>query len=663
MITDLSEPLIAYNKELKDEFRNQTEIFFDELVKRAGTDVDANRQTVQEYKKAIGEIKDLQKKISLYNTLKVLCFFGIILLFVISSITIAITHSNDYWIGIVVSAVSLILLPVLIILIVRLIRKRVVLEVQLDDLMKQAEALLQTAWQQMASLNVLYDWNIPAQILAKTTDQFELDRFFDARKYEFLNSRYGLPGNEDESVSSIFVQSGTINKNPFLICKDLKQSWYNHTYHGYLTIHWTERVRTKNGYTTVNKSQTLHATVTKPAPRYDYVNYLVYGNDGAPNLTFSRAPSRADEMNKKQIEKKIKNDVKKLDKKAKDEIMDNDPTTNYQRFGNDEFESLFGGIDRDNEVEYRLLFTPLAQINMLKLLKEGKPFGDDFYFNKVKMLNYIQSEHSQNFNYKAEPGIFINFDHDDARRFFIEYNTKYFENLFFDLAPLLSIPLYQDSKPVEYIYKDIFKSNVSCYEHESIANTFDVRTLMHPETITNVILKTQLVDRINDADKLRVNAHSFKGIKHIEYIMMHGGDGRNHSVPVEWIEYVPLVQESYMLVQKKNSSRVEYMNELRNDSFMKYMGNYSRDSQYNYERGLFSFLLSRDVATEDVNELSRVYKGNGQSYNKPANDIRNMINDFINHIEGSVEEATKTSGGLNINRGGLNNSNSNVGNN
>lgn len=663
MVKDLSEPLKAYENGLKDDFKNQTENFFDELVKKANTDIAANRQTIKEYKQLLEDMKIVDKKINAVGFKITLCIIAIVIIVVGCFIGFFVTLGTpNLWIAIVSSVLGAGLIALLVWAIKSLKKRLDVLQYESATLYGKAQKKLAEAWAQMASLNCLYDWGIPAQILARTTDQFELDQYFNAHKYEFLNKRYNLPGNDDETVSSIYVQSGTINKNPFLICKDLKQSWYDHVYHGYLTIHWTERVRTKDGTKTVHRSQQLHATVTRPAPRYEYVNYLVYGNDGAPNLSFSRAPSNADEMSEKQIAKKIKSDVKKLDKKAKEDLMDNDPTTNYQRFGNDEFESLFGGTNRDHEIEYRLLFTPLAQINLLKLIKEGKPFGDDFYFDKIKMLNYIQSEHSQNFNYKAEPGIFIHYDYDEARKFFIEYNTKYFEYLYFDLAPLLSIPLYQDSKPVEYIYKDIFKSNVSCYEHESIANTFDKSILQHPDTCTNVILKTQLVERLGDADKLRIDAHSFRGVKYVEYVSVYGGDGRYHQVPVEWIDYVPLVQESYMLVQKKDSSRVEFMNQSIDDSFISYMNSYSRENQFNYERGMFSFLLSRDVNNNDINSLNKVYKGNGNSYKKPTNDIRNMVNDFVNHIEGSIEEASKFGGGVR-NIGPSNNSNSNIGNN
>ena len=166
----------------------------------------------------------------------------------------------------------------------------------------------------------------------------------------------------------------------------------------------------------------------------------------------------------------VKKQTKKLEKKAVHDLMDDDDTTNYTRFGNDEFEALFGGENRNNDVEFNLLFTPLSQKAELALIKSVKPFGDDFFFDKQKKLNYIKSYHSQRFNYDQDARMFFNYDYEKARAKFINYNDNYFTNLYFDLAPLFAIPLYQQHKSLEYIYKGIFKNMVSPFEYEIFAN-------------------------------------------------------------------------------------------------------------------------------------------------------------------------------------------------
>ena len=65
------------------------------------------------------------------------------------------------------------------------------------------------------------------------------------------------------------------------------------------------------------------------------------------------------------------------------------------------------------------------------------------------------------------------------------------EALYFDLAPLLCIPLYQQYKPVEYIYDDIFHSNYNAFESETIANTMDGNIFKPEDAITEQILKAR----------------------------------------------------------------------------------------------------------------------------------------------------------------------------
>ena len=264
-----------------------------------------------------------------------------------------------------------------------------------------------------------------------------------------MHDKYNLSSNDEQNVSTYFCQSGSILGNPFLLCKDYKQDMSNKEYTGTLTIHWTTRVKTKEGYRTEHHSQTLVATIYKPAPVYSYQTYLIYGNDAAPKLEFSRLPSNASGKSEREIDKIVKNRVKDLDKLAKNAVNDG---KNYTRFGNDEFEALFGGENRNNEVEYRLLFTPLAQKNLLELIKDPEPYGDDFIFQKDRQLNYIMSRHSQGTDYYSNPANFIDFDYERAKEKFINYNKEYFKALYYDFAPLISIPLYQQHKSFEYIY-------------------------------------------------------------------------------------------------------------------------------------------------------------------------------------------------------------------
>ena len=79
-------------------------------------------------------------------------------------------------------------------------------------------------------------------------------------------------------------------------------------------------------------------------------------------------------------------------------------------------------FDRDNENQFRLLFTPLAQRNIVDLVKDS-PYGDDFYFIKQNKLNTIYSHHSDNWRMLAGRNI-SSYSVDIAKELFTNYNWE-----------------------------------------------------------------------------------------------------------------------------------------------------------------------------------------------------------------------------------------------
>lgn len=484
----------------------------------------------------------------------------------------------------------------------------------------------------MAGLNALYDWGMAAKLFSKTIPLIEMDEHFDEKKFTYLHEKYGLSENDNDQISTYFCQSGSILGNPFLLCKDYHQSWINKAYTGSLTITWTERVHTKDGTRTVTRSQVLTATIFKPAPSYGYNTYLVYGNEAAPNLSFTRGPSGASGLSEKEIDKKVKSGAKKLDKKAREAV---EKQSSYTRLGNDEFEVLFGGTDRTNEVEYRMLFTPLAQNNLLDLIKTDKPFGDDFWLQKNCELNFVKTNHSQTADYYGSPTQFIDFDYEHARKKFIDYNVNYFNNFYFELAPLLSIPLYQQHKSREFIYDKEFKANISSYEHEAIANSFDIKLLKPERATTPSILKTNLIRKEGVADSVEITAHAFEGQKRVTFVPKHGGDGRIHNVPVYWIEYIPVEKKSEMAVEAKASSRFEFNAKWKEPQFQELMDKMAINRSCIYERGLLAVLLAGSLNSNDLASVNQVYKGKSilsEELKKPS------LEELIESIEKELDQ-------------------------
>ena len=474
----------------------------------------------------------------------------------------------------------------------------------LSILNRKRDGLKEEATKQMAPLNVLFDWNIPAHLFEKTIKLVDMDQYFDSKKAAYLRKKYGF-GYKDQDTSTVYVQSGNILGNPFLLCKDYHMHMYNDTYTGSLTIHWTTVERNSEGnFETVYHSETLHASVSAPAPHYGYRTYLVYGNDAAPNLRFSRTPSGMSRKSDKEVDKYVKKESKKLVKKGEKELISGGT---YQTFGNEEFEVLFGGTNRNNELEYRLLFTPLAQKNLIDLIRNGKPYGDDFKFTKQNCLNYIESSHSQFFNYRADPMMYVSYDYDYCREKFLSYNCEYFEALYFDLAPLMCIPLYQQHKSLEYLYNEEIDANFAEYEHERMANTFHPSDLKHPQSTTSNIYKTQMLGKVGNSDKIRVTAHSFRGEPRVTYVSRWGGDGKWHDVPVHWTEYFPVEKDTDILVSNVEATRYEYNAKAKSKDFTSIINKLS-NGRYHFERCVFAAILNKNVTEETIEKLNSVLK-------------------------------------------------------
>jgi hypothetical protein len=84
----------------------------------------------------------------------------------------------------------------------------------------------------------------------------------------------------------------------------------------------------------------------------------------------------------------------------------------------------------------------------------------------------------------------------------------------------------------------------SAYEHEVMANQMGAQTFAHTATQTETILKTRFMERHGNEDVVQVTAYSFDTASRVDFIPVFGGDGRMHSVPVHWTEYIPLERVS-----------------------------------------------------------------------------------------------------------------------
>jgi len=609
--TDLLSPYSFFNSQLKKTYADKNSAYFDELVKKSGINIDENRRTVKKYNNAEKLAKKAKKKLDSAIRLKTCLIVFAVIFFVaaIIGVLLAVSESVQVGVGVAIAVVGVALGVFLLIMALgrmgKIIKKR---REEYDTLFNNAEKLKDLAYAQMAPLNNLFDWNMFADVMNKSVPVIKMDKYFDIEKYAYLNKKYGFNDDVGENASTQYVLSGSIIGNPFIIKRDRICIMDKKEYFGSLVISWCETETDSKGNSyTVTRTQTLRASVFKPYPVYRDRTSLIYGNDAAPDLKFSRAPSEANSMNERQLAKTVAKGEKRLAKMTAKAFQDDDPDTNFTAMSNSEFDVLFGALDRDNEVEYRLLFTPLAQKNELELIKSKQPYGDDFTFVKEGCMNYIFSTHMQEQDISASPDLFISYDYDESKRVFNEYNNSMFKAIYFDLAPLISIPLYQQQKPAEYIYGKHFFRNYTNFEAEVLANAINRRLLTPPHSATEVIIKAEFAEKNGKSDKITLNAKSYKGIARVENVPKRGDDGLWHDVPVQWIEYVPISMCKVMEMRSCAMSRGEFNNASSAGDIGNFLKSRAVKGGVAQQRGLMAMLLSGAYTVSDDEKLESFF--------------------------------------------------------
>lgn len=512
-------PSEEYESRFKNLHLENTKNFFEELVRQSGVDEEQNRKTIEKYTESLANSKQLKKKLNLYRFLRVMM------------------------------CILVVSIPLVVVKITPLIKG---LRSDIENSDQNAQNLLNEAWEQMKPLNELFSDRDSLNIIEKTVPFISFDTCFSAKQDEDMRLNYDFTQEHASEESTIDVLAGHYNENPFLFENRMIHTMGTATYRGSLVIHWTETYYDEDGnLCTRRESETLTATVTKPKPFYHTQVVLNYCCQSGPELSFSRGATHLEAKSDKEIEKYVKRGTKELKKMSDKAIREN---RQFTPLSNSDFEVMFHAYDRTNEVQFRSLFTPLAQTNTVALIRSKTGCGDDFAFLKHLRTNRIVSEHSQNRAVKLLANEYVSYSFDTIRDNFTIKNANFFRAVYFDFAPLWAIPVYQE-RPVHSL-KPIpdLSQRYSLKEFEILANAADAHELIHPDTKTQAIFKSGYVGSNSDGDETCITAYSYDIVVRTDYVPVLGGDGNFHNVPVEWNEYIPLEAETHFLVapEEKN---------------------------------------------------------------------------------------------------------------
>ena len=540
------EPLKYYDRQGEQEHSDNITSYLQSLVDKSGVDIDANHQTMEAWKREQETIASLSKVLRKFKRLRGLLIFSIIVGVILAIAGVA-TLGASTKTGILLLFAGAGITVGSILLLVKKV-KPVIKDTDRvrEEHIAEARRLENEGWAQMQGLNDLFSDEDCVRLIEKTLPDFSFNKNFTVEEERLFTEKYDFQDLQTEESTMLDTLSGTYAGNPFLFGRRRIHRMGTHTYTGSLRITWTETYRDSDGSVrTRTKSETLHASVTKPKPYYRVNTFLAFGNQAAPNLSFSRETQHTEDLSEKALEKKIKKGERQLQKQAKKAIKNGGT---FQEMANSEFDVLFGATDRDNEMEFRLMYTPLGQRSTVELLKDKKYYGDDFDFIKQKRCNFIFSDHAQNWKMHVYANDYKHFDFEEIKIRFINLNQTFFKSVFFDFAPFFCVPAYLE-EPCEALEDEpAYDANYTYYEHEVMANALDYRSFVHSESCTEAILKTQTLKAETGRDLVAVTAYSYMGIDRIDFVPVRGGDGNFHAVPVPWIEYIPVERTSHILV-------------------------------------------------------------------------------------------------------------------
>lgn len=541
MQQDIYDPLQEYVDVFRARFKEVTEQTFAELAAEAKVDVEANKETCNQIYDTESVLDDVNSAITRWRIVCIVLWVALIVGGVFLYIH---RHTPDTWmLGLGGGG----MVTVVLYLFLKVYPKLRELSEERADLEDAVENLKAEAWLQMAPLNRLYDWDVLTRMMTKTVPKLEFDPYFTTQRLADLQMTYGWDSSFNEERSVIYSHSGLINGNPFVLCRTRKMEWGMKSYQGEKTIYWTTREQGSDGKMhTVNHSETLYATVEAPFPVYYEKTRLIYGNTAAPDLCFFRKQSG---LAGKEDTLSFKWKKRTLRKKARN-LEDDD----FAMLTNEDFEVAFNTSNRNNNQQFALLFTPLAQESMLNLLKDTSAgYGDDFDFDKSRMINTIISKHMQELNLDLNPEQYHDFDYSRAKADFYTINARYFRAIYFCLAPLLCIPMYQQIRPQHDMYGREMQQRSAFWEHEALANFWGQDNFKHPNCVTDCILKTEEHEEDSGRTSITVYAHGHCAEQRLTYVSKHGGDGHWHDVPVYWDEYLPVTGTGQMELMEDNT--------------------------------------------------------------------------------------------------------------
>ena len=424
-------------------------------------------------------------------------------------------------------------------------------------LQKKGESILAECKEQMQPLLSMLDDKMTYDLVRETLPEFRLDESFDAEAQARCRKILAQSLQDTPDISTVGVLSGSFRGHPFLV--ETRKIFFpdEAEFSEDQTISWDKeeepiRVRRRSDYqeralvAVINiideemgprvETEQLHASVRKPVPGYQKSTRLLYGFEEMPELSFLHTPEVFQDSTTRNPEFVILTPA-------------NPKGSKMPRREADDFSKRFFLESCTDAGQFSALIDEKARGNLLELMRDGSPYGDDFYFEKSKNVTVIESVHGQEWELSTNTEAFASYDLREIREKFLKRNSDFFAQFYFAFAPILCIPAYCRTQSAETAMQPD-ETEALLRNAEILANSFAPSVFGHEKSETELLLKCRLLGTEDGVSRFEVTAKSYRTERKKEAVDMTGSDGLTYRVLVPYPEYHPLEKVTEMEVRR-----------------------------------------------------------------------------------------------------------------
>ena len=178
MVEDIYDPLNEYISTFKDKFKKVADETFNALADEAQVDVEANRETCRQIYAGEKNLADVSGRITMWTILCVILWIA-----VVAGGAVVYVKWNEFPMEhlLMIGGGAALLL---VFLLLKVHPKLKSLRTQHNELDNKVKTLKEQAWNQMAALNRLYDWDVFTRMMSKTVPRLEFDPYFTTQRWQ-----------------------------------------------------------------------------------------------------------------------------------------------------------------------------------------------------------------------------------------------------------------------------------------------------------------------------------------------------------------------------------------------------------------------------------------------------------------------------------------------